>query len=75
MSSVEKQSFLELKRLCFEEIQYTRNGDKDSSNSEYEMNFNRVIGVYEDGKRFKVTLTANVWSKGCLLYTSPSPRD
>lgn len=63
MANEQFKSVLQLERLSFEEISYSRKTDVAISNIEYEMNFTRQIGTSEDEKHFRVSLTANVWSK------------
>lgn len=55
---------LQLERLAFEEIQYSRVIEMTDGKTEYEMNFNREIIADSSNERFKVSLTANIWSKG-----------
>ena len=63
MENEQFKSVLQLERLSFEEISYSRKTDVAISNIEYEMNFTRQISMSEDEKHFRVLLTANVWSK------------
>lgn len=63
MSNEQIKSVLQLERLSFEEISYSRKTDIVNTNIEYEMNFSRQIANHEDGKHHRVSLTANVWSK------------
>ncbi len=63
MANEQLKSVLQLERLSFEEIIYSRNTDAAISNLEYEMNFTRQIDMHEDERHYKVSLTANVWSK------------
>ncbi len=57
------ESILRLERLAFEEIQFTRDTSSASGTIEYEMNFNRSVGIADDGNHFAVKLIANLWSK------------
>lgn len=62
MSNGNYQSVLKLERLMFEDIQYTRDIEKDLKNASYEMNFTRHIAEDKDKTHFRVSLTANIWS-------------
>ena len=55
-------SKLKLERLSFEEITYSRDLNA-AVIPEYEMNFTRQVSAHEDQKHFRVSLTANVWTK------------
>lgn len=57
-------SVLQLERMAFKEVHYTRSLETPAAATEYEMNFNREVVAYEDNSHFMVSLTANVWSKG-----------
>lgn len=63
MPNEQPKSVLELERLCFEEITYSRQSDVNISDIEYEMNFNREIDTSENEDHFRISLTANVRSK------------
>ncbi len=63
MPNEQPNSVLELERLCFEEITYSRQSDINISDIEYEMNFNREIDASENEDHFRISLTANVRSK------------
>ena len=63
MANEQFKSILQLEKMSFEEISYSRKTDIPISNIEYEMNFNRQIQNGEDDRHFKVSLTANIWSK------------
>lgn len=63
MSENQGISALQLDRLAFREIEYTRNIGGLPVNTEYEMNFNREVAAGDDNTHFIVSLTANVWSK------------
>ena len=62
MSTDQAKSVLHLERISFEEIKYSRDLNA-APELEYEMNFNRNITAYSDPTRFRVALTANIWSK------------
>lgn len=57
------ESVLRLERMAFEEIRFNRDTAIPLTNAEYEMNFNRNVGISEDRKHFAVKLTLNLWSK------------
>ena len=63
MANEQFKSVLQLERLSFEEISYSRKTDTAIANIEYEVNFTRQISSSEDEKHFKVSLTANICSK------------
>lgn len=62
MVNEQLRSELKLERLSFEEISYSRNVNA-AVIPEYEMNFTRQVSANEDQKHFRVSLTANVWTK------------
>ena len=64
MSNEQMNSVLKLERIAFEEIQYSRMVNSRSAQIEYEMNFTRQVSQSDDNKHFRVSLIANVWSKG-----------
>ena len=65
MPEIKDISALKLEGLFFEDLQYHRELDSNRGDYEYEIGFNRSIADFGDGKRFRVSLTANVRSKNC----------
>lgn len=63
MANEQMKSILNLEKLSFEEIKYSRNTDVPISGADYEMNFNRQINPVGDDNHFRVALRANIWSK------------
>ena len=63
MTSEQMKSVLKLEKLSFEKIEYSRDVNIGVAPKEYEMNFTREIQGNTDAKRFRVSLTANIWSK------------
>lgn len=63
MPNEQMQSVLNLERISFEKIEYSRNVNAGSIPKEFEMNFTRQVLTSADGQHFRVSLTANVWSK------------
>ena len=63
MPNEQMQSVLTLERLSFEKIDYRRNVNTGNVPKEYEMNFTRHVEMNADQEHFRVSLTANVWSK------------
>lgn len=57
------QSVLNLERMSFERIEYSRNVNAGNIPKDYEMNFTRQVLASAEGQHFRVSLTANVWSK------------
>ena len=57
------KSVLNLERISFGEIQYYRDVNAEIGSVDYEMNFTKRIESTEDGKKHRVTLTANLHSK------------
>ena len=62
------ESVLKLDRISFENIHYSRDVNSELGKNDFSMNFTRSIQTAEDGKKYRVSLTANMWSevKGLL---------
>ena len=56
-------SVLQLEKISFENIQYSRNVDVVAEKIEYKVNFTKKIASHKDGSRFRISLTANMWSE------------
>ena len=63
MPNEQLKSVLNLERLSFEKINYSRDTNSGIVPKDYEMNFTRQVLASADGQHFRVSLTANVWSK------------
>lgn len=63
MPNEQLKSVLNLERLSFEKIDYSRDTNSGNVPKDYEMNFTRQVLASTDGQHFRVSLTANIWSK------------